>query len=105
MDVDDAMAMGSLKVAVIADQTTEHLLGVADGIEQEAETAAPGSAPLLTAQAQVANLQNQAMLQKMLAAQLRQEAARLAHSNALRKRSAETTKQLRDHMQQILSRP
>jgi hypothetical protein len=105
MVVDDAMAMGSLKTAVIADQTTEQLLGVADGIEQQAETAAPGSAPLLTAQAQVANLQNQAMLQKMLAAQLRQEAARLAHSNAFRKRSAETTKQLRDHMQQILSRP
>ena len=65
------------------------MLSVADGLEQQAAAAAPGSAPMLTAQAQVANLQNQAMLQRMLAAELRQEATRLAHSNALRKRSAE----------------
>ena len=75
------------------------------GLSSRQRMAAPGSAPMLTAQAQVANLQNQAMLQRMLAAELRQEATRLAHSNALRKRSAEATKQLRDHMQQILSRP
>jgi len=105
MDVDDAMAVGSLKIAIISDQTTEQMLSVADGIEQQAAAAAPGSAPMLTAQAQVANLQNQAMLQRMLAAELRQEATRLAHYNTLRKRSAEATKQLRDHMQQILSRP
>lgn len=105
MDVDDAMAVGSIKTAVISDQATEQMLSVADGIEQQAATAAPGSAPLLTAQAQVANLQNQAMLQRMLAAELRQEATRLAHSNTLRKRSAQATQQLRDHMRQILSRP
>ncbi|HEX7286043.1 MAG TPA: hypothetical protein VF532_07655 [Candidatus Angelobacter sp.] len=105
MDADDAMAVGSLKTAVISDQATAQMLGVADGIEQQVATAAPGSAPMLTAQAQVANLQNQAMLQRMLAAELRQEATRLAHSNTLRKRSAEATRQLRDHMQQILTRP
>jgi hypothetical protein len=105
MDVDDAMAVGSLKTAIISDQATEQMLGVADGIEQQAAAAAPGSAPMLTAQAQVANLQNQAMLQRMLAAELRQEATHLAHSNTLRKRSAEAAKQLRDHMRQILSRP
>jgi hypothetical protein len=105
MDVEDAMAVGSLKTAIISDQTTEQMLGVADGIEQQAAAAAPGSAPMLTAQAQVANLQNQAMLQRMLAAELRQEATHLAHSNTLRKRSAEAAKQLRDHMHNILSRP
>lgn len=105
MDVDDAMAMGALKTAVISDQTTTQMLSVADGLEQQAAEAAPGSAPMLTAQAQVANLQSQAMLQRMLAAELRQEATRLAHSNALRKRSAEASKDLRDHIQQILSRP
>jgi hypothetical protein len=105
MDVDDAMAVGSLKTAIISDQATEQMLGVADAVEQQAAAAAPGSAPMLTAQAQVANLQNQAMLQRMLAAELRQEATHLAHSNTLRKRSAEAAKQLRDHMQQILSRP
>jgi hypothetical protein len=105
IDTDDAMAVGSLETATISDQTTKQMLGVADSIEQQAATAAPGSAPLLTAQAQVANLQNQAMLQRMLAVELRQEATRLAHANTLRKRSAEATRQLRNHMQQILSRP
>jgi hypothetical protein len=105
MDMDDAMAIGTLKTAVISDQTATQMLSVADGLEQQAAAAAPGSAPMLTAQAQVANIQSQAMLQRMLAAELRQEATRLAHSNALRKRGAEANKDLRDHMQQILSRP
>lgn len=105
MDVDDAVAIGALKTAVASDQATEQMLGVADGIERQAATAAPGSAPILTAQAQVANLQNQAMLQRMFAAQLRQEATRLAHVNALRKQSAQATNDLRRRMQQILSRP
>ena len=105
MDVDDAMAIGAMKTAVVSDQATEQMLGVADGIERQAASAAPGSAPMLTAQAQVANLQNQAMLQRMLAAELRQEAARLAHSNVMRKQSVEATNQLRKRMQQILSRP
>lgn len=105
IDIGDAVTMGSLKTAIISDQATGQMLDVADRIEQQAAAAAPGSAPLLTAQAQVANLQNQAMLQRMLAAELRQEATRLAHANTLCKRSAEATKQLRDHMQQILSRP
>jgi hypothetical protein len=94
-----------MKTAVASDQATEQMLGVADGIERQATAAAPGSAPMLTAQAQVANLQNQAMLQRMLAAELRQEAARLAHSNALRKQSVDATNELRKRMQQILSRP
>ncbi len=105
MDVDDALALGALKTAVVSDQASEQMLSVADGIEQQAAAAAPGSASILTAQAQAANLQNQAMLQRMLAAELRQEAARLAHTNALRKQSADATRELRNNMQQILSRP
>lgn len=105
MDVDDALTLGALKTAVVSDQASEQMLGVADGLEQQAAAAAPGSAFLLTAQAQTANLQNQAMLQRMLAAELRQEAARLAHTNALRKQNADATRELRNNMQQILSRP
>src|ERR1043166_3962698 len=55
MDVDDSMAIGAMKTAVASDQATEQMLGVADGIERQAAAAAPGSAPMLTAQAQVAN--------------------------------------------------
>ncbi len=105
MDIDDAMAMGALKTTVISDQATEQMLSAADSLERQSTGTAPGAVPLLTAQAQVANLQGQAFLQRMLAAELRQEAARLAHDNALVKRSAEANRNLRDHMRQILSRP
>jgi hypothetical protein len=90
-DVDDAMAAGSLKTAVISDQASQQMLGVADQLERQAGTASPGSAPLLSAQAAVASLENQAYLQKMLAAQLREDAARLAHQNALLKQNAQPT--------------
>jgi hypothetical protein len=104
MDVDDALALGALKTSTASDQASQQMLGVAEGIEQQAAEAAPGSAPLLTAQAQVANLENQAMLQRMLAAELRQEAATLAHANAMRKQSADANRTLRNNLQQILSR-
>lgn len=104
MDVDDALALGALKTATASDQASQQMLTVADGLEQQAGISAPGSASILTAQAQAANLQNQAMLQRMLAAELRQEAARLAHTNALRKQSAEANRVFRNNLQQILSR-
>jgi hypothetical protein len=105
MDIDDAMAAGSLKTATISGQVSQQMLSVADALEQQATQTSPGGAPLLTAQAQVANLENQAFMQKMLAAELRQEATRLAHDNALRKSSAAANHTLRNNMQQILSRP
>ena len=104
MDVDDALALGALKTATASDQASQQMLSVADGLEQQAAVSAPGSASILTAQAQAANLQNQAMLQRMLAAELRQEAARLAHANTLRKQSADANRTLRNNLQQILSR-
>ena len=105
IDVDDALALGALKTATVSDQASEQMLTVADGLEQQAALSAPGSASILTAQAQAANLQNQAMLQRLLAAELRQEAARLAHANALRKQNADANRDLRNNLQQILSRP
>lgn len=105
MDAADAVAVGSLKTAIVSDQASEQLLKVADGLEQQTVTAAPGSSPLLTVQAQVASLQSQAMLQRMLAAQLRQEATSLAQGNVFRKRSAAAVRNLHDQMDQILTRP
>ena len=104
IDVDDAMSLGALKTATACDQGSQQMLSVANSLEQEAAVSAPGSAPIVTAQAAAANLQNQAMLQRLLAAELRQEAARLAHANALRKQSAEANRTLRNNLQQILSR-
>jgi hypothetical protein len=86
MDIDDALALDNLKLLKETDSADDLTLQAADNLEDAASQAAPGSAPFLTASAVVAGIQSQALTQKMLAAELRQEAARLAHDNALRKR-------------------
>jgi len=98
IDVDDSFALEVLKAASISDQAGEFAINSADRLEKEAAVAAPGSAGILAAAARASELAAQAMLQKMLAAQLRQEAALLAHQNALRKQSAESLKQLRNNL-------
>jgi hypothetical protein len=105
IDMDDALAMGSLKTTVLSDQTTQGMLALADQLEQQSAAAAPGSGPMLSAQAQVADLETQAYMAKMLAAELRQEAARLAHQNTLLKQSAASTRNLQNQIQQVLSHP
>jgi hypothetical protein len=105
MDMDDALAMESLKSTVLSEQTTQNMLTIADSLEQQSASQAPGSAPMVTAQAQVANLETQAYLAKVLAAELRQEAAKLAHQNTLLKQSAASTRNLQNQIQQVLSHP
>jgi hypothetical protein len=105
IDMDDALALGSLKTTVLSDATSGQMLALADSLEQQSARAAPGSGPMLTTQAQVANLETQAYLAKMLAAELRQEAGRLAHQNALLKQSASATRKLQNQLQQALTHP
>jgi hypothetical protein len=105
MDIDDAMAMDSLKTAMVSDQNTQGMLTLADSLEQQAMSAAPGSASMVTAQARVADLETQAQLAKMLAAQLREEAAKLAHQNAVLKQSSVATQSLQNQIQQVLAHP
>jgi hypothetical protein len=105
MDIDDAMSMDSLKTAMVSDQTTQSMLTLADSLEQQAMTAAPGSASMITAQARVADLETQAQLAKMLAAQLRQGATKLAHQNALLKQRSVATQNLQNQIQQVLAHP
>lgn len=86
MDVDDALGQENLKTTLIADQGGDVILQTAEQMENQVALSTPGSNPYLTAQAQVANLRCQAYMQKMLAAELRQEAGRIAHDNVLVKR-------------------
>src|SRR6266851_4562719 len=51
-----------------------------------------------------ASIESQALTQKMLAAELRQEAARLAHENALRKRGANMTGDVNAQILNLLQR-
>jgi hypothetical protein len=94
-DMDDAMALDNLKTLKATDRATDLELQAADSIENTASQAAPGSAPFLTAAATASSIRSQALAQKMLAAELRQEAARMAHGNELRKHGAAFTTQLR----------
>ena len=91
MDVDDALGQENLKTTLIADQGADVILQTANQMENQVAVSTPGSNPFLTAQAQVANLRCQAYIQKMLAAELRQEAGRIAHDNVLIKRRAAAT--------------
>ena len=103
-DMDDAMAMAQLKTLKIADEISDRTIEASKVIEDEARLAAPGTAAYLSAAGIIAALQNQAVMQKMLAAELRQEAARLAHDNTVRKRNAMLGKELRQSMGDMLKR-
>ena len=104
MDMDDALAVDNLKALKMSDAAGDLTLQAANNIENAASQAAPGSAPFLTATAVVASIESQALTQKMLAAELRQEAARLAHDNALRKRGSAMTGDVSTQILNLLKR-
>lgn len=94
-DMDDALTLDTLKTLKASDNATDVEIQAANAIENSASQSAPGSAPYLTATAVASSIQSQALTQKMLAAELRQEAAHIAHENGFRKRGAAFTTQLR----------
>lgn len=104
MDMDDALAVANLETLKESDAADDLTLQAANDIENAASQAAPGSAPFLTATAVVASIESQALTQRMLAAELRQEAARLAHENALRKRGAAITGDVNTQILNLLQR-
>ena len=95
VDMSDALAMDTLKTLKASDQVVQQTLQASQIIEDEAAQTAPGSAAYLTGAGLTAAVENQATMQRMLAAELREEAAILAHSNAIRKRQAEMASQFR----------
>jgi hypothetical protein len=95
VDMSDALAMDTLKALKASDQVVGQTLQASQIIEDEAAQAAPGSAAFLTGAGLIAAVENQAMMQRMLAAELREEAAILAHTNAIRKRQADMANQFR----------
>jgi len=101
-DMDDALTLDSLKTLKASDSATDLELQAANAIENSASQAAPGSAPFMTASAVASSIRSQALTQKMLAAELRQEAAHIAHQNGFRKRGATFTTQFRTLMMNLL---
>jgi len=107
IDMDDAMAQDNLMMLKESDQSQDLQLQLANQIESlignpDINISAPGGAPIITAAAVAGQIQSQAVTQRMLAAMLRQEAARLAHDNAIRKRNAAYAGQLQTDMTNIL---
>ncbi len=96
IDVDDALAIDQLMTLKMGDAAADQVLRAATAIEDEATEMAPGTAAMVSAAAYIAAVQSQAHIQKMIAGQLRQEAARLAHDTMLLKRSATFTRESRN---------
>jgi len=95
VDMSDAMSMDVLKQLKASDQVVEQTLQAASIIEQEATQQVPGSAAFLSGAGIIAAVENQATMQRMLAALLRDEAAVLAQSNSLLKRHTDAATQFR----------
>jgi type IV secretory pathway VirB9-like protein len=105
--VDDALAQDNLMMLKVADQAQDLELQAADQIENmvgnsSINISAPGSSSLITAAAVSAEIKSQAIMQKMLAAMMRQEAGSVAHDNALRKRTATFAGQLQSNLTNVL---
>jgi len=98
IDVDDALAIDQLMTLKMGDAAADQVLQAAAAIEDEATEMAPGTAAMVSAAAYIAAVQSQAHIQKMIAGQLRQEAARLAHDTMLLKRGATFTRESRNKM-------
>jgi hypothetical protein len=98
IDVDDALAVDQLMTLKMGDASADHVLQAAEAIEDEATRLAPGTAAMVSAAAYIAAIQSQAHMQKMIAGQLRQEAARIAHDTMFLKRGATFTRESRDKM-------
>jgi len=96
LDMSDAMSMDVLKQLKASDEVVNQTLQAASMIEQEATQDAPGSAAFLSGAGMIAAVENQATMQRMLAALLRNEAAVLAQSNSLLKRRTDSATHLRD---------
>ena len=60
--------------------------------------------PFLAAAGMTASVKSQAMMQRMIAAAIRQESARVAHDNTIRKRNAMFGAQFRNDMQTIFKK-
>ena len=102
MDMSDALAQDALKQTVASDAASASLLAMADTMEDQA-TVAPGTASYVSASAYAATLQTLAYQHKLLAAQLREEAATLAHQSANLKQSVTSSGNLQQTIQTLVN--
>ncbi len=104
VDMSDAEAQAALKKAIEMDALADVELAVADQINQQIQKAAPGSAPILEAQAAAWLVRANAYSQSAMAELIRVRSIDLANSSAQLKFSSSHTKTLRDSTDQMLGR-
>jgi hypothetical protein len=103
-DIDDATALANLKTLKASDAMVDQMMAASNVIEDEGVSMAPGSAPYLAGAGIIASVKSQAMMERMIAAAIRQEAARAAHDNTVRKRNAMFGAQLRTNVQTMFKK-
>ena len=103
-DIDDAMALANLKTLKASDAMVDQMMAAANVIEDEGVNMAPGSAPYLAGAGMIASVKSQAMMQRIVAAAIRQEASRVAHDNTVRKRNAMFGAQFRTDVQTMFKK-
>lgn len=104
VDMSDAEAQAALKKAVELDALADVEIAAADRINQQIQTSAPGSAPILEAQASAWLVRANAYTQSALAELIRIRSIDLASSGTELKLSAAGTNTLRDNTSQVLQR-
>jgi hypothetical protein len=104
VDMTDAEAQAALKKALELDALADVELAAADQINQQIQTAAPGSALILEAQASAWLVRANAYTQSAMAELIRVRSIDLANSGAQLKLNATDTNQLRNNTNQVLQR-
>lgn len=104
VDMTDAEAQAALKKAVELDALAEVELAAVDQMNRQIQNAAPGSAPLLEAQASAWLVRANAYTQSAMAEMIRVRSIELANSGAQLKLGAGDVHQLRNNTIQMLQR-
>jgi len=102
MDMADAVAQDAMKRAIEIDNLADLELQAADQINQSIQTAAPGSAPIIEAQADAWLVRANAYTQAATADLMRVRAAALADRSADMKLGATNTTSFQEKLQKML---
>ena len=102
IDMNDAVAQDAMKRAISIDNLADLELQAASQINQSIQTAAPGSAPIIEAQADAWLVRSNAYTQAALADLMRVQAVDLASAGAGVKTGATNASSLQQKIQQML---
>ena len=103
IDMTDAQAQDAMKKAIELDALATRELEVAQSLNQQIQTAAPGTAPILEAEGSAWVLQGNAYSQSAMAALLRVRSTELSNAGSNVKNSTAQTQQLNQNLQGILT--